>query len=112
MKNDKLKIKNKEEKDKPKQQKLTVEILDKMTNLATTGLGLVAALAWNDAIKALFRKIFGEQETLWAMFGYAALVTILVVILTIQLSRLLKIAKEREEELISVLDRKVRKKER
>ncbi len=33
--------------------RLTVEILDKRIILTSTGFGLVAALAWNDAIKLL-----------------------------------------------------------
>jgi hypothetical protein len=79
--------------------RLSVEILDKMINLAATGFGLVAALAWNDAIKLLLKKILGTQETLWAIFGYAILVTILVVLVTVQLSRLLRIAKQKEKEM-------------
>ncbi|RCV65326.1 hypothetical protein C5S53_04375 [Methanophagales archaeon] len=48
---------------------------------------MVAALAWNDTIKLLFKEVFGPQETLWAMFGYAIFVTILIVLITIYLSR-------------------------
>ncbi len=33
---------------------LTGEILDKFSQLITTALGLVAALAWNDAIQTMF----------------------------------------------------------
>ena len=36
------------------QQNLRVEVLEKMSGLATAGLGLVAALAWNDVIKSWF----------------------------------------------------------
>ena len=36
---------------------LRLEILQKVTDLMTAGLGLVAALAWNEAIKAFF-KVF------------------------------------------------------
>jgi Family of unknown function (DUF5654) len=39
---------------------LTGEILDKFSQLITTALGLVAALAWNEAIKQLISQIFGE----------------------------------------------------
>ncbi len=84
----------------PKEEKpprLSVEILDKLTALMITGFGLVAALAWNDTIKLLFKEVFGPQETLWAMFAYAIFVTILIVLITIYLSRLLRIAKEKEK---------------
>ena len=39
---------------------LTSEVLDKFSELITTALGLVAALAWNTAIQNLFDNVFGE----------------------------------------------------
>lgn len=66
---------------------LKLEILDKVASLATAGFGLVAALAWNDAIQSLFAAIFGTQSTLVAKFAYAVLVTVLIVILTYRLGR-------------------------
>ena len=86
------------EKEEEKPPRLTVEILDKIIILTSTGFGLVAALAWNDAIKLLFKNTFGTQETIWAMFGYAIFVTVLVVLITIYLSRLLRAAKQKEKE--------------
>ncbi|MDH5463105.1 MAG: DUF5654 family protein [Nitrosopumilus sp.] len=38
------------------------EILDKIAALIAAAFGLVAALAWNDAIKLLFKELFGTQE--------------------------------------------------
>lgn len=64
---------------------LKLEIVGKMSELATAGFGLVAALAWNDAIQALFKEIFGAQSATWAKFAYAVLVTALVVFITIKL---------------------------
>jgi hypothetical protein len=57
-----------------------------MSTLATAGLGLVAALAWNDAIQGLFRAIFGEASGLVAKFFYAAIITVVVVLVTTRLS--------------------------
>ncbi|KKS42569.1 hypothetical protein A3H03_01260 [Candidatus Kuenenbacteria bacterium RIFCSPLOWO2_12_FULL_42_13] len=68
-------------------QNIKLEILEKMSALITAGLGLVAALAWNDAIQKLFRLIFGEQSSLAAMFGYAILITVIVVSLTYKIGR-------------------------
>lgn len=74
---------------------IKIEILEKILTLATSGFGLVAALAWNNAIKELFTQIFGEHKgNLWAMLGYAILVTILVVVITLQLSKLLQKVKK------------------
>jgi hypothetical protein len=45
------------------------EILDKMAALITAAFGLVAALAWNDAIKAVFKEIFGTADAIGPMLG-------------------------------------------
>ena len=48
---------------------------------------MVAALAWNDAIKAVFRELFGTSDTIAPMLIYAVIVTIIAVILTIIVAR-------------------------
>ncbi len=62
------------------------EVLEKITILITTAFGLVAALAWNDAIKALFVEIFGAAGNIIAMFLYAIIVTIIAVWVTMRLT--------------------------
>lgn len=70
---------------------LKVEVLEKMGQLAVSGFGLVAALAWNDFIKGLFARIFPKPDNnLAAMFGYAAVITVFIVVITIQLGKLLE----------------------
>lgn len=63
------------------------EILDKIAALIAAAFGLVAALAWNDAIKLLFKELFGTQEQVGPMIIYAIFVTIIAVILTIIVAR-------------------------
>ena len=65
-----------------------IEILEKISQLATAGFGLVAALAWNDAIQGLFKKIFGDASALTAKFGYAVFITVIVVLITLKLGDL------------------------
>jgi Family of unknown function (DUF5654) len=56
---------------------LTVQsLLQTMITLASASLGFVAALAWNDAIKATFKKMLGEEDSLSALYTYAALATV------------------------------------
>lgn len=55
-------------------------ILQTMITLAAAALGLVAALAWNEAIKALIRKVLGEDDSLAGLFIYAILATAIAVI--------------------------------
>ncbi len=82
--------------------KLHIEIVRQMLTLATAGFGLVAALAWNGLIQAVVENYikvwlpdFGETATLLI---YAVVVTILAVVVTLQLSKLLG-RLEREKEL-------------
>jgi len=63
------------------------EILDKMAALITAAFGLVAALAWNDAIKAVFKEIFGSSDAIGPMLAYAIIITIIAVILTLTVAR-------------------------
>jgi hypothetical protein len=59
------------------------EVIDKIAALVTAAFGLVAALAWNGAILAIFKKIFGTAEGLLSMIIYAVVVTIIAVLATI-----------------------------
>ena len=73
---------------------LKTEVLDKIAALVTAAFGLVAALAWNDAIKAVFKEIFGTEDAIGPMLLYAIIVTIIAVILTILVARAAANAKE------------------
>ena len=65
----------------------------------TGAMGLVAALAWNDAIRKLFERVFGTQGSgdITAMFIYAAIVTTAVVIVTYRLTRIVEKMKKKEK---------------
>lgn len=75
---------------------LKVEILVKMSDLAVAGFGLVAALAWNEAIQGLFNKFLpkGSGGGLIASVFYAVVVTAIVVFVTYKLSKMTKKAKD------------------
>ena len=77
-----------------KEEPLKVVVLDKIAALITAAFGLVAALAWNDAIKAIFKEIFGEADAIGPMLMYAIIVTIAAVILTIIVARAVSNAKK------------------
>lgn len=78
---------------------MTGEVLDKFSQLITTALGLVAALAWNTAIQGLFTQLFGEAGgALVAQFLYAVIITLIVVFATIAVSRAAERAKKAEQE--------------
>jgi ABC-type antimicrobial peptide transport system permease subunit len=69
------------------------EVVDKMDNLLTAAFGLVAALAWNGAILAIFKGVFGTADSIPAMLTYAIMVTIIAVIAMIWISRVVAKAK-------------------
>ncbi|MCU0680232.1 MAG: DUF5654 family protein [Planctomycetes bacterium] len=76
------------EKLKIEKEKIYTEAFNKINELAVAALGLIAALAWNEAIKSLFNVLFPRPEdSLIAQFLYAIFITILIVILSIVLAR-------------------------
>lgn len=58
-----------------------------MIALASASLGLVAALAWNEAIKATLAKL-GLGEDLAGLYSYAILATVIAVVVLVMLGRL------------------------
>ena len=58
-----------------------------MIALASASLGLVAALAWNEAIRATLRRLLGEDDSLVALYTYAILATVLAVVVLVALGR-------------------------
>ena len=75
------------EKDDEQKLKITSAVKERTVTLILAGFGLVAALAWNDAIQALFKEIFGEApSSVVAKFGYALIITAIVTIVSIRLS--------------------------
>ena len=63
------------------------EVIEKVAALITAAFGLIAALAWNEAIQEIFRLVFGDQSGIWAMLFYAVVVTIIAVVVTIWIGR-------------------------
>ena len=61
--------------------------LQTMITLASASLGLVAALAWNEAIKALITRVMGSSDSLAGLFAYAVLATVLAVVVLVALGR-------------------------
>jgi membrane protein YdbS with pleckstrin-like domain len=72
------------------------EILEKLAALIIAAFGLVAALAWNGAIRAIFEEVFGSADNITAMLVYAVIVTLIAVLVTIWIARAVKKAKKDE----------------
>lgn len=75
-------------------QDLPLAIVKNMITLATSGFGVVVALAWNEAIKGAVNEFIspylGEGSGVISLAIYALVMTILAVIVTMQLSQIEK----------------------
>jgi len=82
-----------------KQKQIHIEVVKQMLTLATSGFGLVAALAWNSVIQefvnSYIKKWLPDNSGVLSLLIYAVIVTMLAVIITLQLSRV--VAKLEEE---------------
>jgi len=70
------------------------DVIEKFAALITAAFGLIAALAWNDAIKALFKGPCGSEGagalcslSSGGPWVYAIIVTLLAVLATIWISK-------------------------
>ena len=74
--------------------KLRQELFKQMIMLSTSGFGLVAALAWNEAIQAFVNeyasKYLSVGSGIISKFIYAVLITALAVFITYQLTKLIR----------------------
>lgn len=81
-------------KDSETKKRLHIEVIRQMLTLATTGFGLVAALAWNSLIQELvnsyIKKFLPQGSGILSLFIYAVVITIIAVLITLQLSSLIQ----------------------
>lgn len=77
----------------PLQKPLHVEVLRQMLTLATSGFGLVAALAWNNVIQEVVNNYIKKWLPLGggiiSLLLYAIVITLLAVSITYNLSQVL-----------------------
>ncbi|NLU45378.1 MAG: hypothetical protein GXX87_00290 [Euryarchaeota archaeon] len=78
--------------------KFKVQLLEAMSSLIIAAFGLVAALAWNGAIKAMIETVFKAEDDLLGMVVYALVVTVLAVAMTMLITRAVKKAKQAAED--------------
>jgi hypothetical protein len=58
-----------------------------MISLASAAFGVVAALAWNSAITALVKELFGSGGQIVSLFLYAIIITVIAVIVMVNLGK-------------------------
>jgi hypothetical protein len=62
-------------------------IIQSMITLSGAALGLVCALAWNDAIKTTMKTFLGEDDGLAGLYTYSILATLIAVFVLIALAK-------------------------
>lgn len=73
------------------QKHLRSEIRERTLGYILAAFGLVAGLAWNDAIQSFIGYLFPSPEnTLPAKFLYAIIISFIVVMISVYISRLLQ----------------------
>ena len=69
-------------------EKFSKELRKRAFGYITTAFGLVAGLAWNEAIKAFIEHFFPlSQSGMIAKFVYAAFITVLLVFISVYILR-------------------------
>jgi uncharacterized membrane protein YcjF (UPF0283 family) len=75
-----------------------LQLIETFATLMTAAFGMIAALAWNTAIKALIDEVFGTAgDALLPLFVYAIVITVIAVICIIMIARSLGKLKESYE---------------
>jgi Family of unknown function (DUF5654) len=85
------------------------ELVDKMGALATAAFGLVAALAWNNAVQAVFKRYYPAPDDPGAvlpLMGYALFVTIVAVLIMLWIGRASARLKHAERKAAASADKK------
>lgn len=65
------------------------QVATTVATLVTTAFGLIAALAWNEAIKAIITTYFPTGSGITGLLIYAILITIIAVLATIIIARVI-----------------------
>ncbi|MGI6009576.1 MAG: DUF5654 family protein [Methanomethylophilus sp.] len=73
--------------DEPEVKPFRLQFLESLSALLISAFGLVAALAWNDAIQSAVKALFDDDDSLVGKTIYALLVTCLAVAMTMLITR-------------------------
>lgn len=78
---------------------MTKKFIEKFAALITGAFALLAALAWNDAIKSLINTYISKGDDVLSLFIYAIIVTILAVVISYYINEFATQILKREEKL-------------
>jgi Na+/proline symporter len=88
------------------------EVRSRVAGYIAAAFGLVAGLAWNEAIKSFIEVFFPMDQTgVLAKFIYAIIITLVLVFVSVYIVRILK-GKEEEEQKVKEKKEKEAKKDK
>lgn len=84
---------------------MTKKFIEKFAALITGAFALLAALAWNDAIKTLINTYISKGDDVLSLFIYAIIVTILAVLVAYYINEFATKIIKREERLAKKVEK-------
>ena len=63
------------------------DVLERIITLVIAALGLIAALAWDDALRHIFEKLFGSEGSSLGEIAYAVVVTVIAAFISVRLGK-------------------------
>lgn len=92
-------IEEKIQKIKKEGNEIKMQASEKVVSYIGAGFGVIASLAWNEAIKALIEYLFPlKQNGILAKFVYAGVMTLVLIFVTLYLVRIFKLNNENKIE--------------
>ena len=64
------------------------DVFERIITLVIAALGLIAALAWDEALGHIFETLFGDEETLLGEISYAVVITTIAALISVRLGKL------------------------
>ena len=65
------------------------DVFERIVVLVIAALGLIAALAWDEALKHIFEELFGGKGTIFGEVSYAIVITIIAALISVLVGKTL-----------------------
>ncbi len=80
-------------------ERIKKEVRERTLGYLLAGFGVVAGIAWNDAIRFLIDTLFPvTRNTILVKFIYAGLMTVVIVLVSVYLTRIFRKSEEGKQE--------------
>jgi len=66
------------------------DVFGRIVTLVIAALGLIAALAWDEALRHIFDTFFGTKGTILEEVSYAVIITVIAALISVRLGKSFK----------------------